>query len=169
MFLCKSNIFKRHFTRQKGCFQFRIRAIICKYVGSTHILFTVSGNDSSRKIQLYPNLWAWTKMKLWWRRCCFWWRYTFGLDLPFPKIYNINSVICFLLFLRKSGFIAFNYRKSFILHGYDVTKCEWLCIGESAFNLARDIGGRVMGEWPVWRSLGTNHCYTWAYVKPCNL
>ena len=27
-------------------------------------IFYLSGNDSSRKIQLYPNLWAWTKMKL---------------------------------------------------------------------------------------------------------
>ena len=27
-------------------------------------IFYLSGNPSSRKIQLYPNLWAWTKMKL---------------------------------------------------------------------------------------------------------
>ena len=27
-------------------------------------IFYLSGNDSSRKIQLYPNHWAWTKMKL---------------------------------------------------------------------------------------------------------
>ena len=34
-------------------------------------IFYLSGNYSSRKIQLYPNRWAWTKMKLWWPRCCF--------------------------------------------------------------------------------------------------
>ena len=27
-------------------------------------VFHLCGNDSSRKIQLYPNRWAWTKMKL---------------------------------------------------------------------------------------------------------
>ena len=42
----------------------------------------------------------------------------------------------FLIFLNNSGLIASNYRKSLILRGYDVNKCEQLCMGESAFNLA---------------------------------
>ena len=111
-------------------------------------------------------------MKLWWGRCCFWWRHTFGLDLPFPKIYNINSVICFLIVLKNSGFIASNYRKALILSGYDINKCERLCIGESAFILTRDIGVWVMGEWPVW-VLGEEsllHVGVWrqSFGKPCN-
>ena len=91
-------------------FRFRKTIIWKVYFGSTHI--NLSGNDSSRRIQRYPNLWAWTKMKLWWRHCCFWWRRTFGPDLPFPKVYNISSV--------KFLSIASNYIKQLISRGYDV-------------------------------------------------
>ena len=42
------------------------------------------------------------------------------------------------LFFKNSGFIVSNYRKSLILPGYDVNKCERLCIGVAAFNLARE-------------------------------
>ena len=44
--------------------------LIVKFTLAQHI-FYLSGYDSSSKTQLYPNRWAWTKMKLWWPRCCF--------------------------------------------------------------------------------------------------
>ena len=61
---------------------------------------------------------------------------TSGWTCPF-QIYNINSVIFFLIFFKNSGFIASNKRKSLNLGGYDVNKSERLCIGESGFNMAR--------------------------------
>ena len=66
-------------------------------------------------------------------------------------------------FLQKFGFIVSNYRKSLILPRYDVNKCERLCIGVSAFNLAREFWW--MSHWGVTRvgSLGMGHCYTWVY------
>ena len=63
---------------------------------------------------------------------------------------------CFV-FLNNSGFIVSNYRKSLILPGYDVNKCEWFCIGVSTFNLAREWG--PLGPVTATRGFG----------KPCNL
>ena len=84
------------------------------------------------------------------------------------KIYNINSVICcccLFFFLQKFGFYRFHpqYKKLLIFPGYDINKCERLCIGVSAFNLAREFwwighgGVTRVGSW------GMSHCYTWAY------
>ena len=58
----------------------------------------------------------------------------------------------------------FNYRKSLILPGYDVNKCERLFIGQSAFNLAREFWWMSHGGVTRVGYLGTSHCYTWAYV-----
>ena len=130
--------------------------------GSTHIYS--SGNDSSRKIQLYPNLWACTKMKLWIRRCWFWWRHTFRLDLPFPKIYNINSVI-FLIFFKSSGFIAYNYRKSLILGKTSISVSG--CVLESLRSIWQDWW---MSHWGVTRVgvLGDESLLQ-SFEKTCNL
>ena len=74
---------------------------------------------------------------------------------------------CFVVvfFLQTFEFYRFHpqYRKSLILPGYDVNKCERLCIGVSAFNLVREVwwmsrrGVTRVGSW------GTSHCDTWAY------
>ena len=65
------------------------------------------------------------------------------LELPnLPKLYNINSVICFLIFFKKIGFYRFQ-----LLHRYDVNKCERLCMGESALNLAIWQEGLVDESW----------------------
>ena len=153
--------------------KFRKRAIICKvYFGSTHILFI--WKRFFKKNPTVPETLGLDEMKFWWRRCWFWSDVTLsGWTCPFQK-YIILPRSYFLIFFKNSGFIASNYRKSLILRGYDVHKSERLCIVESAFNLTREIGRWVMGEWPVWGSLGTSHYYTWAYDvnrfgKPCNL
>ena len=68
-------------------------------------------------------------------------------------------VVCFF---KNSGFIVSIYRKSLILPGYDVNKCEQLCIGVSAFNLAREFWWMSHGGVTRVGSWGTSHCYTWA-------
>ena len=121
------------------------RTIICKaYFGSR--IFYLSGNDPLRKIQLYPNRWAWTKIKLMTSLLFFFFFFFFFFDdvtlsgwtCSFQKyIILTRSYVCFFSF-KNSSFIVSNYRKSLIFHGYDVDKCERLCIGVSAFNLAKE-------------------------------
>ena len=67
--------------------------------------------------------------------------------------------VFFFFFFKNSGFIVSNYRKSLNIAWI---KCERLCIGVSAFNLARDFWWSH-GEVTSVGSLGTSHFYTWAY------
>ena len=89
-----NRIFKKFLDNKRVASSLEKGWLFVKYILAQRIV-CLSGKYSSRKIQLYPTFWALTKIKLWWRRCCFLWRHTIGLDLPFPKIYNINSVIFF--------------------------------------------------------------------------
>ena len=75
----------------------------------------------------------------------------------------------FFFFFKNSRFIVSNYRKSLILPGYDVSKCEWLCIGVPAFNLAREFYWMSNGGVTRLGSLGTSHCYMWVYDVLGNL
>ena len=117
------------------------------------------------------------KMKVWWRRCrhcCFWWRHTFGMDLPFPKLYNINSVI-FFNFLKKRILSLPTIEISLILGGYDWRQQEravvyWrVCVLSGKIDWWMSHGGvaRLGGlgdesllHVDVWRQ---------SFGKPCNL
>ena len=84
-----------------------------------------------------------------------------GLALSKKDILLTRSYIFF--FFKNSDFIVSSYRKSLILPGYDINKCERLCIGVSAFNLAREFCWMSHGVVTRVGSLGTSHCYMWAY------